>query len=50
MIYVLLRTGMHRGLYTMTLSAVGANADEADALFASHENDFSSVLSAFRFK
>ena len=49
-VYVLLRTGMHRGLYTMTLSAVGENADQADALFASHEDDFSSVLSAFRFK
>ena len=49
-VYILLRTGMHRGLYTLTLSSVGATVEEADAIFASHESDFAAVLSAFRFK
>ena len=48
-IYILLRTGLHRGLYTMTLSAVGANADAAEAVFAAHESEFADVISAFRF-
>lgn len=49
-VYVLLRTGLHRGLYTLTLSAVGQSADAADAVFAAHENEFSAVLSEFRFE
>ncbi|MBP5348968.1 MAG: hypothetical protein J6Z13_01250 [Clostridia bacterium] len=49
-VYVLLRTGLHRGLYTVTLSAVGENADAADAVFAAHTDEFARVLSEFRFK
>lgn len=49
-VYVLLRTGLHRGLYTLTLSAVGESAGAADAVFAAHENEFADVLSQFRFK
>ena len=49
-VYVMLRTGMHRGLYTVTLSAVGENADAADATFATHADEFARVLAAFRFK
>ena len=48
-IYILLRTGMHRGLYTLTLSAVGENADAAEAVFGAHESEFADVLAAFRF-
>ena len=48
-VYVLLRKGMHRGLYTLTLSAVGATEDSADAVFTQHANEFAQVLSAFRF-
>ena len=49
-VYVMLRTGLHRGLYTLTLSAVGANADAADATFAAHADEFARVLTEFRFK
>jgi len=49
-VYIMLRTGLHRGLYTMTLSAVGENASDADAVFAAHESEFAAVLSQFRFK
>ena len=49
-VYVLLRTGLHRGLYTLTLSAVGENADSADAIFAAHADEFARVLTEFRFK
>ena len=48
-VYVLLRTGLNRGLYTLTLSAVGENAASVDAIFAAHEGEFADVLSAFRF-
>ena len=48
-VYILLRTGLHRGLYTVTLSAVGETVEEAEAIFALHEDDFSLVLSQFRF-
>ena len=48
-VYVLRRTGLHRGLYTVTLSAVGADADAAEAIFAAHESEFADVLTQFRF-
>ncbi len=50
LVYVLLRTGMHRGLYTVTLSAVGETPEQADAIFAQHESDFATVLANFRFE
>ena len=49
-IYVLLRTGLHRGLYTLTFSALGDDLDAANAAFALHENDFAAVLEHFSFK
>ena len=49
-VYVMLRTGMHRGLYTLTLSAVGENADAAEATFSAHADEFARVLTEFRFK
>lgn len=49
-VYVMLRTGLHRGLYTLTLSAVGESADAADAIFTAHADEFARVLTAFRFK
>ena len=49
LVYVLLRTGLNRGLYTVTLSAVGETAEQADAIFAQHEDDFAAVLANFRF-
>ncbi len=49
-VYVMLRTGMHRGLYTLTLSAVGENADAAETTFSAHADEFARVLTEFRFK
>ena len=49
-IYVMLRTGLHRGLYTVTLSAVAENADAAEAIYTAHAEEFARVLSEFRFK
>lgn len=48
-VYVSLYKGMNRGLYTVTLSAVGASAAEADEIFARHEAEFAAVLNEFRF-
>lgn len=49
-IYVMLRTGLHRGLYTVTLSAVAENADAAEAIYTARAEEFARVLSEFRFK
>ena len=49
-IYVMLRTGLHRGLYTITLSSVAENADAAEAIFSARADEFARVLSEFRFK
>ena len=50
LVYILLRTGLHRGLYTLTFSALGDDPDAANASFALHANDFATVLEHFSFK
>ena len=48
-VFILRNRGLTQGLYTVTMTANGANAEEAESRLSAHEDDLSAILAAFKF-